>query len=63
MSFHASAHVEALLFFFVGFQGFQVFGLENLAAIETFHVVHAVSTGNDLGAGMLTGGLHRQRSR
>jgi hypothetical protein len=30
-------------------------------AIETFHVVHAVSTGNDLGAGMLTGGMHKQR--
>jgi len=39
--------------------GFEVFGLEDLAAIETFHVVHAVSTGNDLGAGMLTSGLHR----
>jgi hypothetical protein len=32
-------------------------------AIETFHVIHAVSTGNDLGAGMLTGGLHRQPCR
>jgi hypothetical protein len=30
-------------------------------AIETFQVVHAVSTGNDLGAGMLTSGLHKQR--
>jgi len=50
-----------LVLFFVGFHGFQVFGFEDLMAIETFQVVHAVSTGNDLGAGMLTSGLHKQR--
>jgi hypothetical protein len=50
-----------LFLFFLGFHGFKVFGFEDLVAIETFHVVHAVSTGNDLGAGMLTGGMHKQR--
>ena len=35
--------------------------LENLTAIQTFHVVHAVSSGDHLGAGMLAGGLHNQR--
>jgi hypothetical protein len=32
-----------------------------LAAVQTFHVVYAVSSGDDLGAGMLAGGLHKQR--
>jgi hypothetical protein len=62
-SLHASAHVAALLFFLLGFHGFDVFGLEDLTAIETFHIVHAVSAGNNLGTGMLTSGLHRQRCR
>jgi hypothetical protein len=57
----ASGVPPPALLFFVGFQGFEIFGLEDLTAIETFHVVHAVSTGNNLGAGMLTSGLHKQR--
>jgi hypothetical protein len=55
--------VEALFLFFLGFHGFKVLSLEDLAAIETFHVVDAVSSGYDLGAGVLTGGLHRTTIR
>lgn len=50
-----------LFLFFLDFHGFKVFGLENLPAIETFHVFHAVSPGNHLGAGMFTSGLHNNR--
>ena len=46
------------VFVFVDFHLFKVFCLENLAAIETFHVVNAVSSGDHLGAGMVTSGLH-----
>jgi hypothetical protein len=51
----------ALFFFFLDLHGFDVFGLEDLLAIQTFHVVDAVSSGDDLGAGMLASGLHKQR--
>jgi len=37
---------------------FQVFSLEDLSAIETLDVVHAVSPGYDLGAVMFTSGYH-----
>ena len=47
-----------LFFLFLDFHWFQVFGLENLPAVETFHIVDAVSPGNHLGTGMFTSGLH-----
>ncbi len=50
-----------LFFFFLDCHGFKVFGLEDLAAIETFHVVDAVSSGDHLGAVVVTSGLHNQR--
>jgi hypothetical protein len=49
-----------LFFFFLDLHGFDVFGFEDLTAVQTFHVVHPVSSGDDLGAGMLAG-LHMQR--
>jgi hypothetical protein len=55
--------VEALFLSFLGFRGFKVFGFEDLAAIQTFHVVHAVSSSNDPGAGVFTSGLHRTTIR
>ena len=41
---------------------FEVFSFENLAAVETFHVVHAIAAGDDLGAVVVTGGwcLHKK---
>ena len=44
----------------VGFDGhrLKVFGFEDLAAIETLYVVHAISAGEDNRFGMLAGGLH-----
>ena len=47
-----------LLFVFLYFYGFKVFGLEDLSAIEAFDIVDSVSSGNHLGAGVLTSGLH-----
>jgi len=40
------------------FDLFQVFGFENLAAIETFHVIDAIAARNYLRAVVITGGLH-----
>ena len=48
------------LVLFLDFHGLKVFGLEDLAAIQAFHVIHAVSPGDDLGAGMVTSGLHNK---
>lgn len=50
-----------LFLFVLNFDGFKVFGLEDLVAVQTFDIVHAISAGNDLGTGMLTSGLHIQR--
>ena len=47
-----------LFFLFLDFDGLQIFGFEDLPAIETFNVVHPVSAGDDLGARVLTSGLH-----
>jgi hypothetical protein len=47
-----------LLFLFVCGDGLQVFGLENLTAIQAFHIIHAIAAGNHLGTGMGTSGLH-----
>jgi hypothetical protein len=60
-----SHDAEALFRFFVlvGFQGFKVLGFEDLVAIEAFHVVHAVSSSDNLCAGVFTNGLHKTRIR
>jgi hypothetical protein len=52
-----------LVFVLFYFYGFKVFGLEDLAAIQAFDIVHAVAPGDDLGAVMVTSGLHTQRFR
>jgi len=54
------AQAGRLFFLFLGFHRLQVFGLENLTTVETFHIVHPVPSGQDLGAGVLAGGLHSQ---
>ena len=51
---------EGLFVFFLNCDGFQVFGLENLAAIEAFQVFHAISSGDHLGTVVVTSGLHNQ---
>jgi hypothetical protein len=53
---------SVLFLFFLDFHGFQVFSFKDLSAIQTLHVVHPVSTGNHLGAGMLTNGLHKHNA-
>ena len=52
---------ENLFLVVLDFHGFKIFGLENLAAIETFHVIDAVSPGDHLGAGVFTSGRHNKR--
>jgi hypothetical protein len=52
-----------LLLFILHWNGFKVFGLEDLAAIETFQVFDAVSSGDYLGTVVVTSKLHNQRFR
>jgi hypothetical protein len=47
-----------LFLVFLDFHWLKVFGLEDLTAIKALHVIDAVSPGDDLGAGMVTSGLH-----
>jgi len=57
------ARPRDLLFFFVVFvngDGFEILGFEDLAAIQTFDIIHAVASRDDHGAGVLTG-LHKDR--
>jgi len=50
-------------FFLVGFQGFKILRFEDLVAIETFHVVYAVSSSDNLRAGVFTNGLHNTKEQ
>ena len=54
---------RGLLLFGLGGNGLQVFGFEDLPAIEALHVVHAVSAGEDDCFFMVAGGLHNQGLR
>jgi hypothetical protein len=49
-----------LLFLFFDGYRFEVFSFENLPAIEAFHVIDPISSGEDHSSGMLTNGLHNQ---
>jgi hypothetical protein len=51
------------ILFFLDLHGFDVFGFEDFPAVQTFHVVYAGSSGDDLGAGVLAGGLHNAALR
>ena len=50
--------MDGLFFLILDFHGFKIFVFEDLAAIETFDVIDPVPAGNDLGARVLTSGLH-----
>jgi hypothetical protein len=52
---------EGLFLVFLDFHWLEVFGLEDLTAVQAFYIVDTVSPGNHLGAGMVTNGLHNQR--
>jgi hypothetical protein len=39
----------------------QIFGFEDLLAIEAFHIVHTVAAGDDYGSVVLAGCLHTKR--
>jgi hypothetical protein len=39
----------------------EIFGFEDLPAVETFDVVHTIAAGDDYCSFMLAGGLHRER--
>ena len=47
-----------LFFLFLNFHWFEIFVFEDFPAIETFDIIHAVPTGDYLGARVLTSGLH-----
>jgi hypothetical protein len=55
---HGGAELLVVLFYYYRLE---IFGFKNLAAIETFHVLYPIAAGDDLGAVMITGGLHKQR--
>jgi hypothetical protein len=43
--------------------GFEIFGLEDLSAVETFDIIHAIAPGDELGSLVFAEGLHKiQRS-
>ena len=50
--------MAGLFFLILNFHGFKIFGFEDLAAIETFNVIDPLPAGDDLGARVLTSGLH-----
>jgi hypothetical protein len=50
--------MAGLFFLLLDLHLFKIFSFEDLAAIETFNVIHPVSAGDDLGARVLTSGLH-----
>jgi len=50
--------MKGLFFLILNFHGLEIFVFEDLAAIETFNVIHPVSPGDYLGARVLTSGLH-----
>jgi hypothetical protein len=50
-----------LFLFFLDFHWFKVFGFEDLTAVQTLNVVHAVSSGDYLGTSMVASGLHTLR--
>ncbi|MGA2133881.1 MAG: hypothetical protein ABSH50_16425 [Bryobacteraceae bacterium] len=54
---------EKLVVLFFNCNGFEVLGFENLAAVETFNVFHAVSPRNHFGTGVLASVLHKARLR
>jgi len=47
-----------LLLVVFDFHGFQVFRFKNLPAVQAFYIVDAVSSGKNLGTGVLASGLH-----
>jgi hypothetical protein len=49
-----------LLLVGLGGNGLEIFGFEDLAAVDAFHVVDAIAAGEDNGFLMLAGGLHSQ---
>jgi len=40
---------------------FEIFGFEDLLAIEAFHIVHTVAAGDNYGSVVLAGCLHTKR--
>ena len=55
--------LRGLFFVSLGGHRLEIFGFEDLPAIEALHVVHAVSAGEDDCIFMVAGGLHKKRLR
>jgi len=52
--------VRSLFFVFVDLYRFEIFGLEDLLAVEAFDIIDTLSAGDHLCSGMVTSGLHSQ---
>ncbi len=56
----ASVRGDAGLFFLsLGGNRLEIFGFEDLAAIEAFHVIHPIAASDDDGFLMVAGGRHK----
>lgn len=51
----------SLLVVVVNLNGFEVFGFEDLPALEAFHVIDAIAAGYDLSSIVFADGLHTER--
>jgi len=54
-------HGVSLFVVVLNLDGLEVFGLENLAAVQAFDVIHAVASGYHLCPGVVASGKHKQR--
>jgi hypothetical protein len=52
-----------LFFVSLGGHRLEIFGFEDLAAIETFHVIHPIAACDDDGSLMVAGGRHKSTLR
>jgi hypothetical protein len=51
-----------LFFFRFGCDGFQIFGFEDLLAVEAFEEVHTVAAGDDYRSFVVAGCLHSKKA-
>ena len=49
---------DELFLFVVDNYGLKILGFEDLPAVQTFHIIDAIASGDDDGTGVLTIGLH-----
>jgi hypothetical protein len=56
---HAGSGLATVSLLIVYGNRFKIFGFEDVSAVETFHIIHAVSTCYELGAVVIASGRHK----